>query len=103
VHSANIAENSDVALVIYDSTVPEGHGFGVYMRAEAEMVEKKTEIAKALRLLYTRKSRPIPSAGLFVGETPRKVYRATPSRAWINDIGSKADELKNIRTEIELE
>jgi len=34
-HSKNIAENNRVFIVIYDSTVPEGDGEGVYIQAMA--------------------------------------------------------------------
>jgi len=102
VHSANIKDTGRAALVVYDSTVPEGQGFGVYFEAKAGMVEDKAEIERALKLLYNRKRRPVPRAGIFVGQAARKVYRAVPVKVWINDIASKEEELKNIRTEIEL-
>lgn len=102
VHSANIKENSDVTFVIYDSTVPEGYGFGVYIKAKAEMVNDPKEIEKGLKLLYSRKKKTVPRTELFVGDTPRKVYKAVLLASWINDIASKEEELKNIRTEIVL-
>src|SRR5260370_537682 len=39
-HSKNIAENNKVFLVIYDSTVPEATGEGVYIQAKAYKLEK---------------------------------------------------------------
>src|SRR3989338_6767285 len=58
-HSRNIKENEKVFVVIYDSTVPESTGFGVYMRGKAHQLERKDviEIVKALQLLYSRKSK----------------------------------------------
>src|SRR5690348_8698929 len=47
-HSRNIAENNKVFVVIYDSTVPEGTGEGVYIQAKAYMLIDKNEIQKAL-------------------------------------------------------
>ncbi len=102
VHSENIRKNSNVAIVAYDSTVPEGLGFGIYMRAKAGAVNDKKEIAKALSLLYKRKNRPIPDVDEFVGDTPRKVYKAVPSEVWVNDIGKKSEELKYLRLKISL-
>src|SRR3989344_8432811 len=58
-HSKNIKENEKVFVVIYDSTVPESTGFGVYMRGKAHQLETKDviEIMKALKLLYSRKNK----------------------------------------------
>ena len=41
-HSKNIRENESVFIVIYDSTSPEGTGFGVYMKGKAFQLEKKS-------------------------------------------------------------
>ena len=38
-HSKNIADNPDVYITVFDSTAPEGDGFGLYMRAEANEVD----------------------------------------------------------------
>ena len=58
-HSKNIRENENVFVVIYDSTVPEGTGFGVYMKGKAYELGLKDspEILKALKLLYQRKNK----------------------------------------------
>ena len=43
-HSRNIRENPDVFIVIYDSTVPEGAGEGVYIEAQARELNDPEEI-----------------------------------------------------------
>src|SRR5712664_4042236 len=53
-HSKNIAENNKVFIVIYDSTVPEGMGEGVYMQAKAYMLTDPNEIKDALKYLDGR-------------------------------------------------
>ena len=101
-HSANIEENSNVALVIYDSTVPEGDGFGVYISGKASVVNDVSEIKKAMKLIYQRKQRPVPQAGEFAGDSLRKVYKAVPISVWVNDLRKKSEELKYLRVEIRL-
>ncbi|MDE1871671.1 MAG: pyridoxamine 5'-phosphate oxidase family protein [Candidatus Micrarchaeota archaeon] len=101
VHSVNIEANPNVALVVYDSTVPDGEGIGVYIKARARILESRPRIRKALELLYKRKHRAVPSAGDFVG-APRGVYKATTSAFWINDLKKKAGEFRYLRMEIQL-
>ena len=43
-HSRNIAANPQVLLAIYDSTVPEGTGRGVYVQARATRLETDADI-----------------------------------------------------------
>src|SRR3989344_4621199 len=50
-HSKNIKENDQVFIVIYDSTVPEGTGEGVYIQAKAHALTDEKEILKALEVL----------------------------------------------------
>jgi len=38
-HSQNIATRPEVAIVVFDSTVPEGEGWGLYMEATATLAE----------------------------------------------------------------
>lgn len=53
-HSKNIAENNKVFIVIYDSTVPEGTGEGVYLQAKAYMLTDPKDIEHALNYLDGR-------------------------------------------------
>ncbi len=103
VHSFNIAENENVALVIYDSTVPEGEGFGVYIEAKAIVVDDPVEIKRALKLLQERGGKPMPSVEEASGSALRNVYKAVPTTIWVNDIKEKKDaKLKSVRLEIKL-
>jgi general stress protein 26 len=49
-HSKNIAENNQVFSVIYDSTVPEGTGEGVYIRQKRmrSMTKKKLNMRSSI-------------------------------------------------------
>lgn len=79
VHSQNIRNEKRVFVVIYDSTVPEGVGEGVYMKGEAEELD---EFEGVLRM-----------------------YRFSPHQVWINDEEKNPDgSFKNdIRVELPIE
>ncbi len=85
-HSKNIKENEKVFVVIYDSTVPEGTGFGVYMRGKACQLEKKDilEIVKSLKLLYSRKNKNPRKPEEFLALLPRRIYKFVPEKIWVN-------------------
>lgn len=101
VHSKNIEENPNIAIVVYDSTVPEGMGIGVYIKAVAELVEDPKEIKKGLEVLYRRKGKPAPNFNKYV-DAPRMVYRAIPSAVWINNLREKGEDFRSLRLEISL-
>lgn len=83
-HSKNIAANRRVFLNIYDSTVAEGTAEGVYIQAEASELIDVAEIEHALKLLADRKNKTPKAAELFTNKSPRRVYKATTLRAWMN-------------------
>lgn len=101
-HSKNIRENENVFVVIYDSTVPESTGFGVYMEGKAYELGKKNsiEILKALKLLYQRKNKKPRTLQEFLGLFPRRVYRFVPEKVWVNS-DAKIDK-NYIDTRIEI-
>ena len=66
IHSRNIRNSSEVFVVVYDSTAPEGTGEGVYMKGKAE--ELDWEVEGALRK-----------------------YSFTPTQVWINDEAKNED------------
>lgn|SRR3990167_5091914 len=104
-HSKNIAENNKVFIVIYDSTVPERMGEGVYIQAKAFMITDEKEIEEARMLLSKRKSKPsskLRSPAEFLGEYPRRVYKAVPEKVWVNGNGDINGNYIDIRTEVSL-
>jgi len=101
-HSQNIREHNHVALVIYDSTVPEGTGEGVYIEAKAYELTEHNDIDTALRCLYGRKHvAPRPSTA-FTDASPRRVYKAVPDKWWINGAGAFDGHSIDIRIEIDV-
>ena len=89
-HSKNIEGNPNVFLIIYDSTVSEGTGEGVYIKAKAYMVTNEKEIKRARDLLVKRKNKPsskLRNTREFMGKYPRRVYKAVLEKVWMNDVG----------------
>jgi len=101
-HSKNIAENEKVFVVIYDSTVPEGTGFGVYMKGKARQLEKKDiiEILKSLTLMYSRKSKKPRKPEEFLGLLPRRIYKFVPEQIWVNSEGDIKGNYVDSRVDI---
>jgi len=102
IHSKNIKENPQVALVIYDSTVPEGTGAGVYVQAKATEITDEKEIQHAIPFLYGRKNKsPRPSSS-FIGDSPRRIYKAVPGKIWVNTTQEINGQPCDVRVEIKL-
>lgn len=82
-HSRNVTANKKVFIVIYDSTVPEGDGEGVYIQANVEQVTDPDEILKVRRI--KKGSHFEQSPDTFLGESIRYMYKAVPEKVWMND------------------
>lgn len=108
-HSKNVRANGKVFLVIYDSTAKEGTGEGVYIQAEATELDEDEEIMAARRVTQMRKGQldemtrdePIK----FTGSSVRRVYKAVPRKAWMNDVelDDRGKYIRDIRIEVPLE
>jgi nitroimidazol reductase NimA-like FMN-containing flavoprotein (pyridoxamine 5'-phosphate oxidase superfamily) len=84
-HSKNIQENDNkIAFIVFNSSVAEGTGEGVYFEGKAYEMSDEKEMAAALQLYYSRKNKLTKPAGDFLGESPRRLYKAVPERAWMN-------------------
>jgi hypothetical protein len=69
--------------VIYDSTVPEGKGEGVYIQAKAYELSNPEEIRIARRL---KKGSDVELSDDFMGDAVRRVYKAIPDKVWMNTV-----------------
>lgn len=102
-HSKNIKDNNQVFIVIYDSTVPEGMGKGVYIQAKAYGLDREKEIEHALSYLDGRVSKKgHHKISQFIGTMPRRIYKAVPEKIWVNDEGGINGEYIDTREEIDL-
>jgi nitroimidazol reductase NimA-like FMN-containing flavoprotein (pyridoxamine 5'-phosphate oxidase superfamily) len=101
-HSQNVRTNQDIFLVVYDSTVPEGTGEGVYLQAKAQELTNEYEALAALRVLDERvgkaKERNFSN---YSGDAVLRVYKATPQSIWMND--DDKDENGNYIRDIRVE
>ncbi len=102
VHSRNVRSNPNIFLVIYDSTVPQGTGEGVYVKAKAYELNDKKEIEHATKYLYGRKHQTPRRSEEFLGDYPRRVYRAVPEKIWMNDDGDIDGNYVDTRIEVDL-
>ena len=83
-HSRNIKENNRVFIVIYDSTVPEGTGEGVYIQAKVYELSDEKEITHASKYHYGRTNKEPRPASDFVGDQRIRMYKAVPEKVWTN-------------------
>ena len=101
-HSQNVRANEDVFIVIYDSTVPEGDGEGVYIEAKAVELTDPDEILHARKIKKGEDYVGKPDD--FTGEAIRRVYKAVPQRVWMNDAEVKDGVfIRDYRVDISLD
>jgi len=102
-HSRNIKENDNIFIVIYDSTVPEGTGEGVYVKARGQELTYKEDILSALSLLDKRVGKTIKrDANEFLDDYPRRIYKAVPEKFWVNEDGKIKGNYIDVRVEVKL-
>lgn len=101
-HSINIEENASVFATIYDSSVPEGTGFGVYLQGTAHKIENVSQIVQALSCVYTRSKKKVKAAKLFLTSYPRRAYVFVPKRVWVNGDGLIKKQFVDVRHELDL-
>ena len=101
-HSKNIRENPSVYLTCFDSTVLPSDSNGVYIKALATEVSDPDEIAKAVDLVYTRKGKPKREVSEFLGDSPKRVYKAVPEKCWVNLSFDVKNDPENAKKEISL-
>jgi len=92
-HSQKIKENPTVALAIFDSTAIGNNVDAVYIKAKANEITTKSELAKAMILYATKliktKFADKSSAGRFIkqykdfrGLSKLRMYKAVPEKFW---------------------
>lgn len=100
--SKNIRSNSNVFLVIYDSTAAPGKGEGVYIKAIASELEDPKEIEAAHKLLWDRHVVPYWKLEQVQGDAPIRLYKAVPEKVWVNGEGRENGHYIDTRVEIQL-
>ena len=104
-HSRNVRETGKAFLVIYDSTVPEGTGEGVYIQAAVKELTQEAEVLSALRILDARAGKKKPrDFNNYSGGAILRGYQARPLKIWMNSDETNADGeyIRDIRVELDL-
>ena len=103
-HSRNIGENKQVFLTIFDSTRKRGdnHQRGLYIQAEAEQIEDE-KVAEQMLQYFHSETRTYDVRD-HVGDSVKRVFKATPSRMWLNELSEKqvTNETLDMRIEVPL-
>jgi len=81
-HSKNIASNKNIFIVIFDPAAAEA--FGLYIQAEAEVLDAGPELEQAIEAFYRKKNKAPTSASEFLSPNSRRMYLAKPQKVWIN-------------------
>ncbi len=105
-HSQNVRSNNKVLLVIYDSTVPEGTGEGVYVKATVSELNDPDEILAAKAVLDERVGKEKErNADNYTGNAVLRGYKATALQVWMNDDDKdeNGNYVRDIRVEVPLE
>jgi general stress protein 26 len=104
-HSTNLRTNNEAFLVIYNSTVPQGTGEGVYIQAKVRELTDETEIMAARALMDKRVGKVKPRQfSDYTGEAPLRGYQASAVKVWMNDLAldAQGNYIKDVRVEISL-
>ena len=83
-HSQNICHNSGrVAVAVYNSSVAEGTGEGLYFYGSASEV-KPEDTERVMHLLFKRAEKNLNRVPKdYLGSSPRRIYQFVPQEAWI--------------------
>jgi hypothetical protein len=84
-HSQKLYHNQGrAAIAIYDSSVSEGSGKGLYLSGSAAEVEPPL-VGSIMKLLFQRAGKhPDRSPQDYLGTSPRRIYGFQPQAAWIS-------------------
>ena len=100
-HSMNIEKNGRAFLVVFDSSLTDSSGAGVYVEARAALVNDG-DIQRALEVIYRRRGKPVPSATDYSATSPHAVYQAQAVRVWSNILHASGEVPWDERVEITL-
>lgn len=105
VHSRNVRATGRAFLAIFNSAAFLGTGpaAGIYLECAAVELADEADVRHGMEALTTsmrRTSAAPPEKAL--GASPLRVYRATPERAWMNDIVEQDGFRYDTRTELDL-
>lgn len=105
VHSKNIHENSKVSIVVYNSTLKDGDGWGIYFHCTARIIQDYEIdcLERAIEICYKKMEKPSPSYKKFQGQYPRRYYTAKPHKVSVNGVIKNEIAWVDIRKDLSLE
>ena len=98
-HSINIARDHRGYVTIFDSNAPEGDGLGVYAQCDIRVVDD-SELNEVIESYNNTTSIFKLSIENCSGKAPTRIYKATPSKIWLNDGEVKNGFWEDFRTEV---
>lgn len=104
-HSKNIRANKKVFIIAYPSNRDEeGPSRAVYIQADAFELSDPNEVMSAAKVFGDDKYNP-SDGNEYLGDKPRRIYKAVPEKAWVNDDkkGPNGEFIHDIRVEISLD
>lgn len=101
-HSINIRNNQNIFVTVYDSIIAAGTGVGVYFSRVAKELLNPVEMIVGLKVVYKREKHKVRAIKEFLTHYPRRVYRFTPKKAWLNGDSDIKRNFIDIRREIDL-
>lgn len=96
-HSKNIAGNPQVFAVVCNVEIKRA----LYIQATASIATDVEEITLANKLIHDRISQK-PSSSSYLDSEPKRIYKATPTKVWRNEMGMKDGVFKDWKIEITL-
>ena len=88
-------------MVIYDTTMPEGTGEGVYFTANIKELNKPNEIKEAFKYMYKDQIDTVKVKD-FIDNAPIRNYKITPTEVWMNDAELRNGIYMDYRIKIDL-
>ncbi len=83
-HSRNISNNPNIYVTVFDSTLPEGEGVGLYLRARAGEISDDELNAAIERYNNSTKIFKLDRENC-TGSAPTRIYKAVTKEGWTND------------------
>jgi general stress protein 26 len=99
-HSKNIRNSPQVFCVIYNSSVAQGKGKGVYILGKAYELNDSEELKEALEVFYGGIGKEPKPFDFFLGENTKRFYKFVPERFWLNELNKKDGIIVDGKTEI---
>jgi len=104
-HSKLLRKNPCAAIVMFDSTAPEGEGCGVYFETQITELSDDADITHAMKILGERVTKDefkVKDKSEVTGDGAWRIYRATPQEVSILTSGEVNGQFIDFRQVIDL-